>query len=253
MYKCQICGRYDYNTRECGSFRSSVFGCNNWEPATDLPLFHGTDRRVLTPTYGFGSTAQDYGQGFYLTPYPELAKEWAVGYREVEQGYMHKYTVNLEGLKIYTFENNTLEALFAWISELMKYREADDTLQYRRIAQKFILKYGLDLSEYDVICGWRADSSFFRIAKDLMRGELSYDLLDEALHLGDFGIQVCIKSQEAFKRLIPDTNPVEVSQEYKLKYEERDTQASEALQMLEESERNNLEHNVPYLMQQLGR
>lgn len=248
MYKCYTCENYDYSVNACKQAFSSIFGCNSYRESQALRLYHGTDRQNLIPTYGFGSTAQDYGQGFYLTPYIELAKEWAVGYREVLQGYVHAYDVNLTGLKIYTFEINTLKDIFAWISELMKYREADDTLRYRRDSQKFISKFGRDLSQYDIIVGWRADSSYFRIAKDLLKGELSYDILKDALHLGDFGIQVCIKSKRAFGRLIPDSNPISVSMIYKQRYEERDTQASEALSKLENSKRNNLDHVVQALI-----
>ena len=252
MYKCFTCNSYSYTSSTCEDYFTSVFGCDRYIPASALELYHGTSCKTLTPTYGFGSTAQDYGLGFYLTPYPELAKEWAVGYREVEQGYVHKYVLDLSDLRIYTFETNTIEDIFAWISELMKYREADDTLLYRRNSQRFIQKYGVDLSSYDVICGWRADSSYFRIAKDLMRGDLSYDLLKEALHLGDFGIQICIKSEKAFDKLIPDLNPIAVSQEYRDLYENRDKNASQALQKLKTSSYNNLDHIVPLLLAQKG-
>ena len=248
MYKCYTCANYDYDNDSCKAAFSSTFGCSSYKESQSLKLYHGTDRQRLVPTYGFGSTAQDYGQGFYLAPCIELAKEWAVGYREVLQGYVHAYDVNLAGLSIYTFEIDTLEDIFAWISELMKYREADDTLRYRRDSQRFISKFGKDLSQYDVIVGWRADSSYFRIAKDLLKGELSYDILKDALHLGDFGMQVCIKSKRAFERLIPDNNPVSVPMTYKQKYEERDMQASEALSKLETSERNNLDHVVQALI-----
>ena len=250
MYKCFTCDTYDYLLSKCSSKYTSAFGCSRYLPATTIELYHGTACQNLVPTFGYGSTAQDYGLGFYLTPYPELAKEWAVGYREVEQGYMHKYTLDLTGLSIYTFETDTIEDIFAWISELMKYHEADDTLLYRRNSQRFIQRYGVDLSSYDIICGWRADSSYFRIAKDLMRGDLSYDLLEEALHLGDFGVQVCIKSERAFGRLMPDTNPVVVTQEYREMYEDRDRKASQALQELKASNRNNLDHIVPLLLSQ---
>lgn len=247
MYKCYTCDNFDYSEEKCSSQYSSIFACSNWKPAAGLILYHGTDQKSLVPSYGFGSTAQDYGQGFYLTPYLELAKEWAVGYREVDQGYVHRYTLDLADLKVFTFETDTIEDIFAWISELMKYREADDTLQYRRNSQRFIKKYGIDLHEYDIICGWRADSSYFRIAKDLMRGDLSYDLLRDALHLGDFGVQVCIKSRRAFNRLTPDSSPILVPEEYRTRYEQWDKRAADALVELELSSNNNLDHVVPLL------
>lgn len=41
--------------------------------------------------------------------------------------------------------------VLAWLAELMKHRDAADTKRYKVLAQKFIAKYGLDTSQYDVI------------------------------------------------------------------------------------------------------
>lgn len=40
-------------------------------------LYHGSEKILEKPVYGFGRTDNDYGRGFYCTEDRELAKEWA--------------------------------------------------------------------------------------------------------------------------------------------------------------------------------
>lgn len=43
--------------------------------------------------------------------------------------------------------------ILAWLPELMKHRDASDSKRYRMLAKKFIDKYGVDTTGYDVIKG----------------------------------------------------------------------------------------------------
>ena len=45
--------------------------------ANDLTIYHGSQQIVEVPQFGVGKPYNDYGQGFYCTESPELAKEWA--------------------------------------------------------------------------------------------------------------------------------------------------------------------------------
>ena len=76
----------------------------------------------------------------------------------------------------------------------MKHRDAADTRRYKMLSKKFIAKYGIDTSEYDVIKGWRANASYFYIAKEFVRDNIDIEILEELLSLGGLGIQYCIKS-----------------------------------------------------------
>ena len=69
-------------------------------------------------------------------------------------------------------------------------------------------KYGIPTEDYDVIKGYRADASYFYIAKAFVRDEVDVDILEELLSLGGLGIQYCIKSQKAFDNLIEIILPV---------------------------------------------
>ena len=43
------------------------------------------------------------------------------------------------------------KGVLAWLAELMKHRDAADTKRYKVLSKKFIEKFGIDTSTYDVI------------------------------------------------------------------------------------------------------
>ena len=104
-------------------------------------LYHGTPNKIVTPKFGGGDEKHDYGKGFYLTESIELAKEWAVCRPNDANGWVHKYELETDGLKILDFQQ--LDVL-SWLAELMKHRDAADTKRYRMLAKKFIEKFGVD-------------------------------------------------------------------------------------------------------------
>ena len=127
-----------------------------------------------------------------------------------------------------------------WLAELMKHRDAANSKRYRMLAQKFIAKYGIETEEYDVIKGWRANASYFYIAKAFVRDEIDLDILEELLSLGGLGIQYCIKSEKAYSRL-HEIQEALISVEYDVfnqKYNERDVQGRERMKELIDSDVN---------------
>ena len=108
------------------------------------------------------------------------------------------------------------------------------------LAKRFIEKYGIDTSEYDVIKGWRANASFFYIAKEFVRDNIDMDILEELLSLGGLGIQYCIKSEYAYSRLSELTDDllfVEYS-EFNARYNHRDVTARKKMKALVDSDAN---------------
>lgn len=204
-----------------------------------ITLYHGSPNDILIQRYGLGKEKHDCGKGLYLTPSIELAKEWAVCCDE--NGYLYRLDIDILGLKIFDF---TKESPLCWIAELMSHRDADSSVRYKRLAPLFIKKYKKDLTDYDVIKGVRADSSYFLIAKCFVRDEIDVDILEEALSLGDLGIQYCIKSLKAFNRLSKMYNPVcsVLAKEYLPKYNIRDSKARDDLRILLSSERNTMKN-----------
>ncbi len=202
-----------------------------------ITLYHGTPNKIVTPMYGQGDDKHDYGRGFYLTDDIELAKEWAVCRPVETNGWVHKYELDCDELKILDFKDYDV---LAWLAELMKHRDAADSKRYRMLAGKFIMKYGIDTSEYDVIKGWRANASYFYIAKEFVRDNIDIDILEELLSLGGLGIQYCIKSELAYSKLheIQDgLMSVEYS-EFNDKYNKRDVIARKNMRDLVESDAN---------------
>lgn len=160
-------------------------------------VYHGSPNQDIIPTFGLGEEKHDYGKGFYLTGNIELAKEWAVCTPNEVNGWVHKYELDLSELAVLDFEQ---ESILSWLAELMKHRQADSSKRYRVLSEKFIAKYGIDTSGYDVIKGWRADASYFYIAKAFVRDEIDVDILEELMMLGGLGIQYCIKTEKAYSK-----------------------------------------------------
>ena len=74
---------------------------------------------------------------------------------------------------------------------------------------RFIEKYQISTEGYDVIKGWRANASYFYIAKCFVRDEVDLDILPELLKLGDLGIQYCLKTEKAFQYLKEDVTALQ--------------------------------------------
>ena len=204
-----------------------------------LILFHGTSEKIVVPTYGEGEKKYDYGQGFYLTESIDLAKEWAVCRPNEENGWVHKYQLDTAELKILDFQD---KGVLSWLAELMKHRDAADSKRYRILSKKFIDKYGVDTKDYDVIRGWRANASYFYIAKEFVRDNIDIDILEELLSLGDLGIEYFIKSELAYSKLheLEDGLIAVQYAEFNEKYNQRDITARQKMRELVDSEDNHV-------------
>ena len=200
-------------------------------------LYHGSPNKVVVPQFGFGEGKHDYGKGFYLTENIELAKEWAVCRPDETNGWVHKYELDTTDLKVLNFQEYNV---LSWLAELMKHRDASDSRRYKVLSKKFIAEYGIDTSEYDVIKGWRANASYFYIAKEFVRDNIDIEILEELLSLGGLGIQYCIKSELAYSKLAEGEDgliSVDYS-EFNEKYNERDIIARKKMRELVDSDAN---------------
>ncbi len=200
-------------------------------------LYHGSPNKVVKPEYGLGDDRHDYGKGFYLTESIDLAKEWAVCRPTESNGWVHKFEFDIAGLNIVDFQKHDV---LCWLAELMKHREASDSKRYRMLSEKFIAKYGLDTNECDVMKGWRANASYFFIAKEFVRDNVDVDILEELLSLGGLGIQYCVKSELAYSHLreLSDGLMSVDYNEFNDKYNQRDIAARNNMRDLVNSDRN---------------
>ena len=200
-------------------------------------LYHGTSDKTVVPTYGLGEDKHDYGRGFYLTENINLAKEWAVCVPNQENGWVHKYELDISELKILDFQEKNI---LSWLAELMKHRDASDTKRYKVLSEKFIERYGIETEKYDVIKGWRANASYFYIAKEFVRDNVDIEILEELLSLGGLGIQYCIKSELAYSKLKQlESGLISVDyKEFHEKYNQRDVTVGQKMRDLINSDDN---------------
>lgn len=202
-----------------------------------ITLYHGSPDEIVTPKFGLGDEKHDYGKGFYLTESLELAKEWAVYRPDASNGWVHKFILDTDALNVLDFQKNNV---LTWLAELMKHRDAADSRRYRMLSKQFIDKYGISTEGYDIIKGWRANASYFYIAKAFVRDEVGIDILEELLALGGLGIQYCIKTEQAYKKLMEDSSALKSVDftQFNGYYNRRDIEARENMRKLIDSDRN---------------
>jgi len=184
-------------------------------------LYHGSEHIIKIPEFGKGEINNDYGRGFYCTKNKGLAGEWAVLWSE-QDGYINEYSFDYTGLKVLYLNQMPVEN---WIAVLVANRRGDYEEEYQRRIKFFVDKFGLDISEYDVIEGWRADDAFFRYVENFFALALSVEKIKEALKFGDLGNQICLKSKRAFEVIKFRTHYPAPASRFLKPAEERDANA----------------------------
>jgi hypothetical protein len=164
------------------------------KPENKITIYHGSEKILKVPEFGKGEIYNDYGMGFYCTKNKGLAGEWAVLWTG-HDGYINEYSFDYTNLKILYLNQMPIEN---WLSVLAMNRRGDYEQALQQRIDLFVAKYGVDISNYDIIEGWRADDAFFSYVEDFFTMFLSLENLKEALKFGDLGNQVCLKSRKAF-------------------------------------------------------
>ena len=164
-----------------------------------ITLYHGSPERVEQPVLARGKLTNDYGQGFYCTKNLDLAKEWASA--GSSNGVANCYELDTDGLSILNLSDNQYNILH-WLALLMKYRTIRLSTPIMKQAHTYLLEhYLLDISQYDMITGYRADDSYFSFARAFVSNEISLHQLSRAMKLGELEEQFVLKSEKAFDRI----------------------------------------------------
>ncbi len=188
-----------------------------------IKIYHGSEQIITKPEYGKGNPRNDYGRGFYCTQYFELAGEWAC--RRKTDGFVNAYQLDLAGLHVLDLNGPGFSVL-NWLAVLARHRTYWQRGSIAEEAKNYIEQYFLpDLEPYDVICGYRADDSYFSFAQDFVSGAISLRKLSEAMRLGDLGVQIVLKSERAFESLEYIESAEAPADHYYPKKAERDLQA----------------------------
>ena len=163
-------------------------------------LYHGSKNIIEKPLFGVGKPYNDYGLGFYCTKDIDLAKEWAC-VDSLSDGYANKYELDTSNLKILDLTSKEFNIL-NWMAILVNFREFDLNKKVAIKAKDFLINnYYIDVDKFDIIVGYRADDSYFRFARDYLNNGISLQKLEQAMKLGNLGIQTVLKSKDAFAKL----------------------------------------------------
>ena len=165
-----------------------------------MKLFYGADSLIIHPEFGKGNPTNDYGLGFYLTPDYDMAKLWAS--KNTNGGYLITFDVDFSKLKILYLNTNDEEDVLKWITLLVNHRFSKDDLDAYKDNINWLREHFYpDISDYDMIIGYRADDSYFAYSLSFVANELSLELLSKAMKLGKLGLQYVLISERAFKNI----------------------------------------------------
>lgn len=189
----------------------------------DMVIYHGSEKIIDKPLYGFGNSSNDYGKGFYCTANVELAKEWAC--KKGNNGFANIYNLNADGLKICNLNSDNYNIL-NWLALLTRYRSYWQEKSIAEQAKAFLWdNYLIDIEGFDIVIGYRADDSYFSFAQDFIMGTISLQKLSTAMRLGKLGEQIVLRSEKAFDRIEYVGNEIALSEEYYIKKCNRDAKA----------------------------
>ena len=188
-------------------------------------LYHGSKNIIEKPIFHGGKKTNDYGYGFYCTENIELANEWACP--DDNDGYTNEYELDLSDLHVLDLTKNSYNIL-NWVALLLQYRMPKGLTPNDERVRSYILDhFFVDMSNIDVIKGYRADDSYFSFARDFVRNSITVSQLSRAMELGKLGIQIVLHSEKSFGHIRFIRSYVVNGAEYYTKRVARDRSARE--------------------------
>ena len=199
-------------------------------------IYHGSENIIKKPEYLKGNIHNDYGLGFYCCSNKSLAKEWAA--RRNGSGYVNCYHIRDDRLKILDLTKPPYNDVLYWVALLMHNRELSTSLKenFPRELKYLKDKYLLDVSQFDIVIGYRADDSYFHFPEAFVRSEITLKSLNTIFQAGDLGKQYVLISKRAFD-LIHFVSFEEVFFNYKEDYYKRKSEADKVFADLLKSDR----------------
>jgi len=165
-----------------------------------MKLYHGSNKEVVKPIYGYGRADCDYGSGFYMSDDYNAASMWASN--NPAGGYINTYELDLKSLNVLYLNHNTDEDVLKWVAILCKHRIDENTrLEASEEINLLINRYCPKLDDIDVIVGYRADDSYYIYTREFLLNNLPLELLKRAMELGNLGLQYVLISKKAFNRI----------------------------------------------------
>ena len=174
-----------------------------------MKIYHGSKAIIEHPLFKGSHDANDYGPSFYLTKDLEAAKSWACKNNSI--GVVNEYEIGnaaFDRLKVLDLTNKSKYSVLNWMAILMHFRVLDSSfVRNNQLTLDWLWKYYIDVDDYDVIIGFRADDSYFRFPLRFVSNDLSFDDLEDVFLSGHLGVQYAFMSQRSidmlkFRRII---------------------------------------------------
>lgn len=166
-------------------------------------IYHGSKKKIEKPIVSGSNPHNDYGPAFYLTLDLDSAKSWAC--KNNELGIVNKYSIRdnvFNNFKVLDLTNREKYSVLNWIAILIHFRILSPTFKIKnKPALDWLEKYFVDVEQYDVIIGYRADDVYFRFPSRFITNDLSLEDLEDVFLSGDLGVQYVFVSERAIKSL----------------------------------------------------
>ncbi len=168
-----------------------------------MKIFHGSKKIIERPLLRGSNPTNDYGPAFYLTTELDAAKSWAC--RNDISGVVSKYDIcekTLNKLKILDLTNKDKYSVLNWIAILMHFRTLDSSfIVNNQLALNWLSKYYINIDDYDIVIGFRADDAYFRFPTRFVSNDLAFEDLEEVFLYGNLGVQYAFVSKSAIDSL----------------------------------------------------
>ena len=166
-----------------------------------MKVYHGSKQTITNPKDKGSRKDNDYGPAFYLTRDLKSAHEWAC--RNNTVGVVNVYNLNTSNLKILDLTDKKHYSVLNWLAILLHFRTLEDGFvkAFKNRLQFLEEHYFINVSDYDLVIGYRADDAYFRFPLDFIRGNLTIEQLEYSFDLGNLGVQYVIVSQRGINHL----------------------------------------------------
>lgn len=166
-------------------------------------VYHGSKVQLINITVKGSNPTNDYGPAFYVTEDLETSKLWACKNNTI--GVVNKYELKNETyskLSVLDLTDKSKYSVLNWLAILMHYRRLDSSfVKQNELTLKWLDKYFIDVDNYDVVKGYRADDAYFRFPIKFLSNELSIEDLQDVFMSGNLEIQYAFISKKAIDSL----------------------------------------------------
>ena len=168
-----------------------------------MKIYHGSKYVIEQPIFKGSSPENDYGAAFYTTLNLNAAQIWAC--KSDTLGIVNEYEISekaFNNFKILDLTDKSKFNVLNWLAILMHFRETGSKFkEQNKIILDWLSKYYIDVENYDVIIGYRADDAYFRFPIHFINTELSVEDLNNVFLSGCLEIQHVFVSEKAIRAL----------------------------------------------------